>query len=129
MSKRLCQLIVRLKAIKSRENIYCYLSFYLCSLELNPLLSCYYYYYPELLTYLQIIESSTLWVVVKEDHQIVFKLQAIKWWSAQVVINQIRANANFYLIGILCWYQWRNQLSSRLSSSPMSDELMIHQNV
>ena len=90
-SKRRSLLIVRLKTIKSGENIFCYLFFYLRSL--GPLFFCiystshYHYHYPKSLIFSQVIKSSSYQVVI----MIIIK------YNKQV-------HANLYLIGVpCCW--------------------------
>ena len=98
-SKRRGCLIVKLKALESRENIICYLSSYLCSSK--PPFFCshstshhHYHHYPKSLIPPQVIESSSHWALKPLR-------RALRYWVViKIVTKQVCANR--CLVGVLC---------------------------
>ena len=115
-------LIVRPKAIKSREDIFCYLSSYLCSpksLSFCSFPAFHHHYYPMSLISPQVIKSSS--------HQVLKPLhKASRYWVViAIVTKQICAKPTLVLSEFLVDIDDRYIPSSRLTTSLIVDKSII----
>ena len=99
-SKRRGFFIIKLKAIKSREDIICYLCSYLCSSE-SPFLHSHstshhhHYHYPKSLIPFQVIESLS--------HQALEPLCRASRYQVVIEIVTKQVCANRCLVGVPCY--------------------------